>query len=136
MYSAPALYRSPYSAYQNAAVRPNLYQHNNSFSQPTGLPTLSQVSGQSGLNYISPSRQTPNHEANRTSHISQDSDNHSIKSNQTTGTVPVQEALLHHQDLESYRKTVKKSNDPKMQLDFAKQLVTVAEGIEKILRQK
>jgi hypothetical protein len=60
-----------------------------------------------------------------------DTDNISLSSNTTTNTAAttaVREALLHHEDLESYRKTVKKSSDPKIQLDFAKQLITVAEG--------
>jgi hypothetical protein len=41
----------------------------------------------------------------------------------------VREALIPHENLESYRQEVKKSNDPIKQFQFAKQLILVAEGI-------
>lgn len=60
-----------------------------------------------------------------------DSDNISLTSNATNNTAAVNEALLHHQDLELYRQTVKKSNDVKVQLDFARQLIQVAEEMRR-----
>ncbi|KAI8916194.1 hypothetical protein EDD86DRAFT_197936 [Gorgonomyces haynaldii] len=64
------------------------------------------------------------------SNARKDADNVSIQSsatNQTVNTAQVKEVLMPYTDLEEYRQHVKKSDDPKMQLDFAKQLIAVAE---------
>jgi TPR repeat protein len=72
--------------------------------------------------------QVQQHEIQRP--VEDDLDNQSVAGSSSSAAF-FNEAILHNEDLETYRKAVKKSNDPTVQLDFAKQLITVAEEMRK-----
>ncbi|KAJ3310803.1 hypothetical protein HDV04_004668 [Boothiomyces sp. JEL0838] len=65
------------------------------------------------------------------SNLARDFDNMSLHSVATNATGQTALRPLPSESLESYRQQVKKSNDPVMQFDFAKHLISVAEEMRK-----
>lgn len=115
---------TPYGSYGSHGTRPRNNQSEHHVTSPTS-PYHQSFIGQ--IPYPNGSSQ---HQMRPPVDNSDNVSMYSTASAQTANSSQVREALLPFADLEKYRQTVKKSQNPKMQLDFAKQLIAVSDGFK------